>query len=260
MMLAWIGAICLLLAGTASAELLPDQLKTMGNDAVNAGNCGLAVDYYEQFVKQRTDDKKVWYNLGYCYAEQSRHAEEVQAYTRALEIDPHYAKALESLMFAHHDLGNWAEVIQVGERRKILDPAGFDDWVYMSHAYFKVAQAQTSLDGKNGILRMSLDASDRCIQQTPDQKMCWYNNGLANEQLGNLDEAISKYRKAIELDPDYLKALYALAYMYELKRETAAELAIWEHYIPLASQEPEFSEHVAYGRTRVDALKGSTQP
>lgn len=260
MLRAWVGVACLLIAGTAAGELLPEQLENMGNDAVNAGNCGLAIDYYEQFVQQRTDDAKVWYNLGYCYAEQGRHAEEVTAYTKALEIDPHYAKALKSLMYAHHDLGNWADVVKVGERRKILDPAGFEDWVYMSHAYFKLAQTQTSLDTKSGILRLSLDASDRCIRQTPDQKMCWYNNGLANEQLGNLDVAISKYRKAIELDPDYLKAMYALAYMYELEGETEAELALWERYIPLASQDPQWNDHVAYGQTRVTALQRSSNP
>lgn len=255
-----LGLAALLLAAPARAELLPEQLSTMGWEALDAGNCELAVDYYQRYVAVVKDDEKAWYNLGHCLAKLERHAEEVEAYRKALEIDPDYRKAMKSLLYAHHDLGQWESVVQVGTRLESLDPAAFDDWVYMGHAYFKMAQSQPTMKAKNGILALSMDASTRCIGQTPEQKMCWYNRGLAREQLGELDAAMADHLAAIELDPEYLKAMYALTYVYELRGEHAKELQLWQRYIPLASEKPEFTEHVAYGRTRVQTLEGLVQP
>ncbi len=250
-----VGLLVLLAAATASADPLPEQHFNMGYDALQAGNYDLAIDYFKRCVEAQPDHKKAWYNLGHCYSKNQMYAEEVAAYEKALAIDPDYMKALTSMMYARHDLGEYRAVVQVAERIKTLDPSGFDGWLYLGHAYFKVAQDQPSVETKNGVLRLSVEASTTCVEQTPDQKMCWYNMALAQEQLGELDAAINGYRKAIELDPDYLKALYALAYMYELRRDTAAELAIWQHYIPLASQDVQWNEHVIYGQSRLAVLE-----
>lgn len=255
-----LGFAALTFTGMAKAELLPEQLNTMAWEALDAGNCELAVDYYGQYVAVVSDDKKAWYNLGHCLAKLKRHEEEIEAYRKALAIDPDYRKAMQSLLYAHHDSGQWEGVVQVGTRLESMDPVAFEDWVYMGHAYFKMAQSQPSMKAKNGILALSMDASTKCIARTPEQKMCWYNRGLAREQLGELDAAKADYLAAIELDPEYLKAMYALTYVYELRGEAAKELELWQRYIPLAADKPEFTEHVAYGRTRVQTLEGLVQP
>ncbi len=255
-----LGLSALILTSPARAELLPEQLSTMGWEALDAGNCELAVDYYQQYVAVVPDDKKAWYNLGHCLAKLKRHDEEIEAYRKALALDPDYRKAMQSLLYAHHDLGQWEGVVQVGTRLNAMDPAAFEDWVYMGHAYYKMSQTQPSMKAKNGILALSMDASTKCITRTPEQKMCWYNRGLAREQLGELDAARADYLQAIDRDPEYLKAMYALTYVYELQGESAKELELWQRYIPLASEQPEFTEHVAYGRTRVQILEGTVQP
>jgi tetratricopeptide (TPR) repeat protein len=254
------GLATLLVAAAAHADPLPEQHFNMGYDALQAGNYDLAIDYFKRCVEAQPDHKKAWYNLGHCYSNKAMYAEEVAAYEKALAIDPDYTKALTAMMYARHDLGEYRAVVQVAERLKSLDPTGFDGWLYLGHAYFKVAQNQASVDGKNGVLRRSIEASSRCIEQTADQKMCWYNLALAHEQLGELDAAVNGYRKAIELDPDYVKALYALAYMYELRGDRAAEFATWLHYIPLASPDPQWTEHVAYGESRVAVLEPAATP
>ncbi len=37
----------------------------------------------------------------------------------------------------------------------------------------------------------------------------WYNRGVVNAALGNTEEALADYDKAIELDPEYPSAYYS---------------------------------------------------
>jgi tetratricopeptide (TPR) repeat protein len=51
----------------------------------------------------------------------------------------------------------------------------------------------------------------RGIGIAPDVALAWYNVGLVQRQRGELGEAISAYRRAIELDPDHAEAHQNLA-------------------------------------------------
>jgi GT2 family glycosyltransferase/tetratricopeptide (TPR) repeat protein len=58
-------------------------------------------------------------------------------------------------------------------------------------------------------------------EQSPDDPMPWYNEALTYLNEGREEDAVAFFRKAIELDPDFLSARSQLAYIYQ---ERAMEL------------------------------------
>lgn len=66
---------------------------------------------------------------------------------------------------------------------------------------------------------------DKAIEQEPDNAILFYNRGYLAEQMGNGENAIENYKKAIELDPSYFDATFNLAaYYYNKAAETLTEV------------------------------------
>ena len=78
----------------------------------------------------------------------------------------------------------------------------------------------------------------------------WYWKGYEYDALGNYDEAISCYKKAIGHTPDFLDAYYRLGLVYEAKGLFDEAIA---HYTELISLDPDYMDvhynlGVAYDR------------
>lgn len=72
------------------------------------------------------------------------------------------------------------------------------------------------------LFRSSLAGDDR-------QVMVWCNLGVAHKELGEVDEATACFTRAVELQPDYLDALWNLAWMRLLKGDFEAGWRLHEH-------------------------------
>jgi tetratricopeptide (TPR) repeat protein len=54
----------------------------------------------------------------------------------------------------------------------------------------------------DGRYRDAIDKLEEAVRLDPDAKLLYYNLGLIQEKLGELDEALGHYRKCLELEPD----------------------------------------------------------
>jgi tetratricopeptide (TPR) repeat protein len=52
------------------------------------------------------------------------------------------------------------------------------------------------------------------IEKEPDNKQLHFSLGVVNEKLGNTEEAVKSYDKAIEIDSEYFDAVYNLGAFY----------------------------------------------
>jgi tetratricopeptide (TPR) repeat protein len=62
-----------------------------------AGACGAAIPHYNVVVRSRPAHRDAFTNLGICLAETGRLDEAEKAFTRALDIDPHFVRAYTNL-------------------------------------------------------------------------------------------------------------------------------------------------------------------
>ncbi len=90
------------------------------------------------------------------------------------------------------------------------DPTFISQWIrtnpwnvdaLVNHAKYKIDEED---------FETALWAASRAVQQAPEMEGAWYNYGLANYHLGQLEEAVVAFHRALELDPDH-EARYNLA-------------------------------------------------
>jgi Flp pilus assembly protein TadD len=65
-----------------------------------------------------------------------------------------------------------------------------------AQATFGIAVAQ------RGLWQEAIYRWERAVQLDPDYAPAWNNLGIAHEQAGSFDKALKAYEKALDLDPD----------------------------------------------------------
>lgn len=173
-----------------------------------------------------------------------------RCYVRATELDPKRASAWRALGRVRVELGY--EGAAVNALQKSID-LGRDDFA----TYVLLARAQVASGNPCGAFQayvlafqkgegdneLYVDAStlylnevvrrahkdaaecaqawlERAIERNPQFKQAHFELGVLKEELGRKDEAIAHYRRAIELEPEFLPALRNLALLYFERKDT----------------------------------------
>jgi tetratricopeptide (TPR) repeat protein len=100
--------------------------------------------------------------------------------------------------------------------------------------------------------REALYLLDRLTKQNPSASFLLANMAMANEKIGNFDEAISNYQKALNIEPNNFNYSYNLAVLYDQKRDFEKAIEMYN----LAIKNGNGSE-ISYDlvRKRIDKLK-----
>lgn len=113
---------------------------------------------------------------------------------------------------------------------------------------FKLLAAAAS---RNNRLAVALDAYESWILLTPADPVCHYNAGLIKERQGDAEGAISRYRRAIELRPDFSEALNNLGLLLRKTKQLSEALPILERNAELNPDSASASYNL--GNTQADA-------
>jgi tetratricopeptide (TPR) repeat protein len=145
-----------------------------------------------------SNDAEFWYNKGNALDAQCKSDEALQAYDKAIELNPDYVSAWYRKGQVLAGLGKSDEALQAYDKAIELDP---DD----AHAW----------DEKGSALRYqgkydeALQAYDEAIRLDPNFILAWHGKGNAFISQGKYDEALQAYDEAIRLDPNYAMVRYA---------------------------------------------------
>ena len=72
------------------------------------------------------------------------------------------------------------------------------------------------------------------LREAPDSAKAHYNGAVALQAAGQLDDAMSHYRYALQIDPDYALAAYAIGHIDTLQGNDAAAVYWYEKALRLA--------------------------
>jgi len=81
---------------------------------------------------------------------------------------------------------------------------------------------------KNNYLQQSLIHFNKSLEILPENKLSHYNSGLCYVQLGDTTNAILKYKKAFELDSNYIMPVNNLGVLYQARHEFDAAQQYYE--------------------------------
>ncbi|MFH1073462.1 MAG: tetratricopeptide repeat protein, partial [Candidatus Firestonebacteria bacterium] len=166
------------------------------------------VKLFEQCLFLFPKNKDVWNNLGFLYTKSGRDQDALNAYNKALEIDPDFELAKKNIKITLLRLGRTDNKLETTEK------------LFQS--------IEKNVVSKNW--QAALDSCERLVAMSPRSfKGRLY---LANIYftIGRLDEAINQYHEALKLEPGNPSAIgnLALAYFenkqYDLARNEFARV------------------------------------
>ncbi|MGQ9672392.1 MAG: sulfatase-like hydrolase/transferase [Candidatus Aminicenantales bacterium] len=154
--------------------------------------------FWEKRLPQAEQDPEIWNSLGVAYASAGELEKAVAAYGRALQLDRDYPSA-------HINLGTSYLLLF----QKSKDEA----WA-----------------------EKAIDSYERAIALEGNNAAAYNGLGAVYKMTGRLDEAISSWREALNLRPDFDHPLYNLGLAYFEKGDRVAALDYLERYKKLYYQ------------------------
>ena len=140
-------------------------------------------------------DAYAWYNRGFALNNAGKYDEAIQAFDKAIEIDPKYTKAWNIKGLALNYLGEYDEAIQVLDKAMEIDPNNALTWNIKGVALDNLGKHDEAIQ-----------ALDKAIEIEPKFASAWSNKGWALNNAGKYDEAKLALDKAIEIDPNNVEA------------------------------------------------------
>jgi tetratricopeptide (TPR) repeat protein len=131
-----------------------------------------------------------WFEKGYAFLIAGRNKEAMEAYTRAIKLDPKYALAYFNRGLTYARLEDNRQAIKDLDRAIELDPKLALAYITRGLTY--------SLLGDN---RQAIKNFDRVIELNPKDAKAYSKRGFAYSLLGDYRQAIKDFDKAIELNP-----------------------------------------------------------
>jgi curved DNA-binding protein CbpA len=132
------------------------------------------------------------YEQGLGYAKRGEYARAIDAYNRAIELDPKARAVYLARAEAHYSLGQDRSVLE--DCRLVLQEDS-----NCSETYYYLGLARQRL----GYTQSAIDAYNRALALDPQAARVYYQRGVAREELAEHREALQDWQRAIE---EYQKA------------------------------------------------------
>ncbi len=175
------------------------------------------------FPAQKT--KEQWLDEGNQLHDLGRYAEALQAYERAIQLDPTFPDAHDGRADALFLRGSYQEALQEYDRAIQLNPR-------YAHAYEGKGNALYNLKH----YAEALEVYEKAIQLDPGSSVAYNGKGDALYYLNRQQEALLAYERAIQLDPSHAYAHNGKSWtLWHFRRYEEALIAA-EQAIRLAPQ------------------------
>jgi tetratricopeptide (TPR) repeat protein len=128
----------------------------------------------------------------------------IQAYQRALQLDPGYTEATRNLGLAYRDGGKFYGE-QQGDLAKALQ--------YLNQAVQYLPDDYETLrllgvaNGMGGNQAQAIEYFRRAAEANPESADAWYNLGTAHLAAGNAEQGQAFRQKAIQMDPEVVQRM-----------------------------------------------------
>ena len=164
-----------------------------------------AVKACDEVIKQDQNDSVAWNYKGLALEAQSKDDEAIQAYDKAIEINPQYAEAWFNkgcvLPEENDSIKAYDKVIE-------LDPKNAEAWFNKGITH-----------GNQGNDDEAIKCYDEVIRLVPKNVNAWLNKANALSSLGKYDEAIKNFDKIFVLDPQAESDWYLWDYKAGIQKE-----------------------------------------
>nr|WP_264478111.1 tetratricopeptide repeat protein [Planktothrix agardhii] len=142
-----------------------------------------------------------YYNQGISAFNQKKYEQAINTFTRALSLDPNHADAYVWRSDAYIQLGQYQQTIEDCTQIISIDSDNIPAYVRRGFARLSLEEYQQSLEDSNrAISLISLTFNQTDTNSWLSQ--AYAQQGDAHQSLGNTNEAIENYQKALDIVPN----------------------------------------------------------
>ncbi|MBI4481522.1 MAG: tetratricopeptide repeat protein [Acidobacteria bacterium] len=206
------------------------------NRYTNASNILLSG---ERFVKNPNDRYQLYHVRGAAFFKQKRYTEAIQDLTAALRVDPGDADDHSMLGIAYFQVGRLDEAqaaLQDALTRKPNHPASQD---YAGRVHGK--KGALALEAKN--YAQAVEEFRKALRYLPNDGATYFNLGVAQIFVGDLEEAERALVEAARLIPDHSQVHKRLGFVYEKRRQYDKSLQAYQRAYQL-EKDPALKESI----------------
>lgn len=210
--------------------------KKLGIAYIHERNDPAAIGELRQAVKKNKWDKEAWQLLGLAYFSYGRHDDAEAALLKALKIDPEFAQAQVNLGSLYLELERFDDAVAILE--KAADNPEYREPARARHnlAYAWFSQGEHD---KARTLYQSV------LRKFPNFCPGLHGLGMIDEAEGRLNDALGRYRAALDCDPRDLKVHLSLGQV-EMRLDLVSDAC--SHLTTVKEADP-------YGDLRQDAVE-----
>jgi len=136
-----------------------------------------------------------YYGEGLNLSVNGNYADALNAYDKAVFINPGNVDAWNNRGIALENLGRYSEAVSSFDKAVALKPGYADAWFNRGVAFRKM-----------GRFADSVASYDKALAINPSYVEAWLNRGVALDYLGRYEESIASYDKALALQPNFTAA------------------------------------------------------
>jgi tetratricopeptide (TPR) repeat protein len=169
-----------------------------------------------------TPDARVLNDYGYLLACHARRElrRAVELYERAIELDPGCDKPHFQRISAHAGLQEPEVPVAIYEQRLAASPGELREYRFLANAYLRAHAFDRA--GEIAAAGLELAPADAALRAL---------RGEARAGLGDPEGALADWRRALELDPEDIGALYSSAFLLEREGRRAEAADAWRSII-----------------------------
>lgn len=178
-----------------------DAHKKLGIAFLHERNDPAAIGELRQSVKKNKWDKEAWQMLGLAYFSYDRHEDAEVALLRAIKIDPEFAQAQVNLGSLYLEIGRFEDAVEVLEKA-----ADNPEYREPARARHNLAYAWYS----QGDYEKARELYQSVLRKFPNFCPGLHGLGMVDDAEGLLNDALGRYRQALECNSRDLKVHLSL--------------------------------------------------
>ncbi|MGB3514239.1 MAG: glycosyltransferase 61 family protein [Microcoleaceae cyanobacterium] len=174
---------------------LIEILETTAIQYLNAGKLQQAEKIYWQILEVNHTEAKTYYNLGNTIAYQGREEEAIECWEKAVELQPDFLAAYQSLASLFQRLREFQKAISYYLKMLEIQPNSLEVYENLGLCF----SAMNYLEEARAYCQLS-------IKIQTDYSPAWGNWGIILLKQGKLEEAIARLKMAIEIQLNFIQA------------------------------------------------------
>jgi tetratricopeptide (TPR) repeat protein len=190
--------------------------------------------HYRECLKVNPDFYMACNGLGDIMLLNGKDDEAIGYYTKSLQINPYQEIVYNQLGSAYYQKRKIKKAIECFQEALRLKP----DYAIVQDNLKTVKIAQSEIESSIAKVKLLLETQ----QRNPE---LYTELGDIYRQLGKYDEAIIQYKKAVSIEPKFMKAMYGLVLLYSDRQEYIKTLDVLQDMRKIEPENPTIYYNIA---------------